>query len=80
MSGICVALSKATAQIVGECSYLQAVHLGDEYMVHQALPESTSGHVLRLRHVCWLDIHASFYVCHSVTSLAELHTLQSNLQ
>lgn len=61
MSGICVALSKATAQIVGECSYLQAVHLGDEYMVHQALPESTSGHVLRLRHVCWLDIHASFY-------------------
>ena len=41
---------------------MQAIHLGSQYLVHEVFANSTYGQILRLKSVCWLDIHANFYV------------------
>ena len=41
---------------------MQAVHLGTQYLVHDSFTNSTYGQVLLLKHVCWLDINATFPV------------------
>lgn len=39
---------------------IQAAHLGDRYLMHSHMVNSTFGRVLELRTVCWLDISVSF--------------------